>query len=139
MQTDSEVMVYALDLLVRKHKLPIEVVAKIFAPPLWFEIDAMAPKERNFYVALRQCYSSLLMNGPFTIIAARTGMMIGLADRLKLRPLTAGIKDDMLYLSSEESAIRLVAPNLDKVWNPRGGEPVIGRLKTLKPQEILTT
>jgi glutamate synthase domain-containing protein 1 len=139
MQTDSEVMVYALDLLVRKHKLPIEVVAKIFAPPLWFEIDAMTPKERNFYVALRQCYSSLLMNGPFTIIAARTGMMIGLADRLKLRPLTAGIKDDMLYLSSEESAIRLVAPNLDKVWSPRGGEPVIGRLKTLKPQEILTT
>jgi glutamate synthase domain-containing protein 1 len=135
MQTDSEVMAYALDLLVRKHKLPIEVVAKIFAPPLWYEIDTMTPKERNFYTALRQCYSSLLMNGPFTIIAACTGIMIGLADRLKLRPLTAGIKDDMFYLSSEEAAIRLVAHNLDKVWHPRGGELVIGRLKTLEFQE----
>jgi glutamate synthase domain-containing protein 1 len=137
MQTDTEVMAYALDLLIRKHKLPIEVVAKIFAPPFWFEIDAMAPKGRDFHTALRQCYGSLLMNGPFAIIAASTGEMIGLTDRLKLRPLTAGIKDDMLYLSSEEAAIRLVASHLDRVWSPRGGEPVIGRLKTVKFQEIL--
>jgi glutamate synthase domain-containing protein 1 len=139
MQTDTEVMAYALDLLVRKHKLPIEIVARIFAPPLWIEIDAMEPKEKNLYTALRQCYGSLLMNGPFTIIAAHAGEMIGLTDRLKLRPLTAGIKGDMLYLSSEESAIQLVASNLDKVWSPRGGEPVIGRLKTVKPLEILAT
>jgi glutamate synthase domain-containing protein 1 len=136
MHTDSEVMAYALDLLVRKNKLPIEVVAKIFAPPFWFEVDAMEPKERNFYTVLRQCYSSLLMNGPFAIIAARTGEMVGLADRLKLRPLTAAIKGDLLYISSEESAIRLVAPRLDKVWRPRGGELVIGRLKTIKTLEI---
>jgi glutamate synthase domain-containing protein 1 len=136
MYTDSEVMVYALDLLVRRHKLPLEVVAKIFAPPFWFEIDAMEPKERNFYMALRQCYGSLLMNGPFAIIAARTGEMIGLADRLKLRPLTVAIKGDLFYISSEESAIRLVAPHLDKVWKPRGGELVVGRLKTLKLLEI---
>jgi glutamate synthase domain-containing protein 1 len=137
MQTDTEVMAYALDLLVRKQKLPIEIVARILAPPLWIEIDAMEPKEKNLHTALRQCYGSLLMNGPFTIIAAHAGEMIGLTDRLKLRPLTAGIKGDMLYLSSEESAIQLVASNLDKVWSPRGGEPVIGRLKTVKPLEIL--
>jgi glutamate synthase domain-containing protein 1 len=76
------------------------------------------------------------MNGPFAIIAARTGEMVGLADRLKLRPLTAAIKGDLLYISSEESAIRLVAPRLDKVWRPRGGELVIGRLKTIKTLEI---
>jgi glutamate synthase domain-containing protein 1 len=134
MQTDTEVMAYAVDLFMRKQKLPIEVVAKIFAPPFWFEIDAMAPKERGFYTALRQCYGSLLMNGPFAIIVAHTGEMIGLTDRLKLRPLTAGIKEDMFYLSSEEAAIRLVAPHLDRVWRPRGGEPVIGRL-TVKLQE----
>lgn len=139
MQTDTEVMAYALDLLVRKQKLPIEIVARIFAPPLWIEIDAMEPEEKNLHTALRQCYGSLLMNGPFTIIAAHAGEMIGLTDRLKLRPLTAGIKGDMLYLSSEESAIQLVASNLDKVWSPRGGEPVIGRLKTVKPLEILAT
>jgi glutamate synthase domain-containing protein 1 len=139
MQTDSEVITYALDLLMRKHKLPIEVVAKIFAPPFWFEIDSMTPKERSFYTALRQCYSSLLLNGPFTIIVARTGEMIGLADRIKLRPLVAGIKDDVFYLSSEEAAIRLVSPHLDKVWYPRAGEPVIARLKSAEPLETLAT
>jgi glutamate synthase domain-containing protein 1 len=139
MQTDTEVVAYALDLLARKHKLPIEVIAKIFAPPFWFEIEAMAPEERNFYTALRQCYGSLLLNGPFAVIVARTGEMIGLADRIKLRPLVAGIKDDMFYLSSEEAAIRLVAPHLDKVWSPRAGEPVIARLKTIRPLETLAT
>jgi glutamate synthase domain-containing protein 1 len=42
-----------------------------------------------------------------------------------------GEKGDMLYLSSEESAIRLVSPELDNVWIPRGGEPVIARLKAV--------
>lgn len=139
MQTDTEVMAYALDLLMRRQKLPVEVVAKIFAPPFWMEIDAMPPKEKHLYTVLRQCYGSLLMNGPFTIIAAHTGEMIGLTDRIKLRPLTAGIKGNMLYLSSEEAAIRVVAPDLDRVWSPRGGEPVIGRLKTMKPLEALTS
>ena len=35
----------------------------------------------------------------------------------------------MLYLSSEESAIRLINPELDRAWIPDGGEAVIGRLK----------
>jgi glutamate synthase domain-containing protein 1 len=137
MQTDTEVMAYALDLLMRKQKLPMEVVARIMAPPLWIEIDNMEPKEKHLCTTLRQCYSSLLMNGPFTIIAAHNGEMIGLTDRIKLRPLTAGIKGSMLYLSSEEASIHLVSPHLDKVWSPRGGEPVIGRLKTMKTLEVI--
>ena len=81
------------------------------------------------YRALRQTYSSLLINGPFTIVVAHEGEMIGLTDRIKLRPLTAAEKDDYLFLSSEEAAIRLVSPILDRVWSPRGGEPVVGRLE----------
>jgi glutamate synthase domain-containing protein 1 len=42
--------------------------------------------------------------------------------------MIAGIKDDILYLSSEEASIRLVSPTLDRLWAPRGGEPVIGRV-----------
>jgi glutamate synthase domain-containing protein 1 len=137
MQTDTEVMAYALDLLMRKQNLPMEVVARILAPPLWIEIDNMEPNEKRLCIVMRQCYSSLLMNGPFTIIAAHNGEMIGLTDRIKLRPLTASVKGHVLYLSSEESAIQLVTSNLDRVWSPRGGEPVIGRLKTMKPVEIL--
>jgi glutamate synthase domain-containing protein 1 len=138
MQTDTEVMAYALDLLMRKQRLPMEVVARIMAPPLWIEIDKMEPKEKHLCTMLRQCYGSLLMNGPFTIIAAHNGEMIGLTDRIKLRPLTVGIKSSMLYLSSEEASIHLVSPHLDKVWSPCGGEPVIGRLNTMKPLEVMT-
>ena len=128
LQTDTEVVAYAVDLLIRKHGLPIEVMAKIFAPPFWNEIERRPPEEQEFLRALRQVYGSLLMNGPFTIIIAHQGEMIGLTDRIRLRPLTAGIKDSMLYLSSEEAAIRLICQDLDKAWIPVGGEPIVGSL-----------
>jgi len=54
--------------------------------------------------------------------------MIGLTDRIRLRPLTAATKGDILFLSSEEAAIRLVCPDVERAWIPMGGEPIIGRL-----------
>jgi len=128
------VVAYAVDLLMRKHNLPIEIVAKILAAPLWSDIQRLPPKEQTLLRTLRQVYGSLLLNGPFTIIIAHHGEMIGLTDRIRLRPLTVGVKGSMLYLSSEESAIRLICPDLDDAWIPAGGEPVVGSLKTpLKP------
>jgi glutamate synthase domain-containing protein 1 len=79
------------------------------------------------------------MNGPFSVVVAHQGEMIGLTDRIKLRPLSAGIRGDFLYLSSEEAAMRLVSPGLDKYWNPRGGEPVIGRVGSRKIMEVLAS
>ena len=138
MQTDTEVVAYAVDLLVRKHGLPIELVAKILAPPFWNDILRQANGQQELLLALRQVYGSLLLNGPFTFIIAHQGEMIGLTDRIRLRPLTVGEKGSMLYLSSEESAIRLISPELDRVWTPVGGEPVIGRLgKPLSSQREL--
>jgi glutamate synthase domain-containing protein 1 len=137
MQTDTEVMAYAFDLLMRRQGLSIQVVSKILAPPLWSEIKTLEPKDRMLMKTLRQIYGSLLMNGPFAIVVAHQGEMIGLTDRIKLRPLTAGTRGDFLYLSSEESAMRLVTPILDKVWSPRGGEPVVGRLETREVLEVL--
>jgi glutamate synthase domain-containing protein 1 len=90
----------------------------------------MAPEKQTLHKVLRQTYGSLLMNGPFSIILAHHGEMIGLTDRIKLRPLVAGTRGDFLYLSSEEAAMRLVSPILDRFWYPRGGEPVVGRLRT---------
>jgi glutamate synthase domain-containing protein 1 len=139
MQTDTEVLAYAFDLLMRRQRLPIEIVAKILAPPLWSEIEASEPKQARVLRAMRQTYGSLLMNGPFSVVVAHEGEMIGLTDRIKLRPLSAGIRGDFLYLSSEESAMRLVSPLLDKHWNPRGGEPVIGRVGSSKAVEALAT
>jgi len=138
MQTDTEVLAYALDLLIRRHHLPVEVAAKVLAPPLWGEIELMSPKERRLHETLRQVYGSLLMNGPFTIIAAHEGEMIALGDRIRLRPLVAGIKGDRLYVSSEESAIWLVCPDVEVTWIPVGGHPVVGRLgeKPTPPADV---
>ncbi|MFC1928603.1 glutamine amidotransferase family protein [Chloroflexota bacterium] len=130
MQTDTEVIAYAVDFLMRKHNLPIEIATKILAPPLWSDIERMTIGEQKLVRTLRQVYASLLLNGPFTVVIAHHGEMIGLTDRIRLRPLTVGEKGDMLYLSSEESAIRLICPDLDRAWIPVGGQPVVGRLKT---------
>ena len=140
MQTDTEVVAYAVDLLMRKHNLPIEIVAKVLAPPFWDEIERCHQGQHELLRTLRQVYGSLLLNGPFTVILAHHGEMIGLTDRIRLRPLTVGEKGTMLYLSSEESAIRLICPDLDRSWIPAGGEPVIARLEQpLQTQKILAS
>lgn len=142
LHTDTEVIAYAVDLLMRRQKLPIEVVSRIFGPPMWYLIDHMDEKKQKLYTALRQVYAPLLVNGPFTFVVAHHGEMFGLTDRIRLRPITAGEKDDLIYMSSEEAAIRAVSPELDRVWTPHGGEPIIGRLwkdeeKKKKEQVIL--
>ena len=53
---------------------------------------------------------------------------MALNDRLKLRSMVIGEKEQTVYVASEECAIRALEPELDKIWSPRGGEPVIVRL-----------
>jgi glutamate synthase domain-containing protein 1 len=139
MQTDTEVVAYAVDLLIRKHNLPWKLVARVLASPFWDDIERMPAKEQKQARALRQVYGSLLLNGPFAVIIAHHGEMIGLTDRIRLRPLTVGEKDDMLYISSEESAIRLISPELDRAWIPVGGEPIVGRLKAASAEKAVET
>ena len=129
METDTEVVAYAIDLLIRRHGLPIEMIAKILAPPFWSGIERSLEPEKRLLCTLRQVYGSLLLNGPFTIIIAHHGEMVGLTDRIRLRPLTVGIKGSVLYLSSEEAAIRLICPDLDRAWIPMGGEPIVASLE----------
>jgi glutamate synthase domain-containing protein 1 len=54
--------------------------------------------------------------------------MIGLNDRVKLRPLMVATKGKTTFMSSEEAAIREICPDLDKLWAPRAGKPIIARL-----------
>lgn len=126
--TDTEVMAYLFDLLVRKHRLSFEVVALILAAPFWEEIERLPDKERQFYSTLRSVYGSALVNGPFAVVVANSRTLVGLNDRIKLRPLVAAVKDDFVYIASEESAIREICPSPDRVWAPKAGEPVVGRL-----------
>lgn len=127
--TDTEVMTYLFDLLVRKHRFSFEIVADILAAPFWDEIERASPEEKEFLQVLRIAYGSALVNGPFSVIVANGKNMVGLNDRIKLRPLVAATFKDKLYIASEESAIREVCPRPDNVWMPEGGEPVIGRMK----------
>ncbi|WP_338819766.1 Amidophosphoribosyltransferase [Moorella thermoacetica] len=129
LQTDTEVIAYAVDLLVRRHKLPLELAARVLAASFWQEIDRLPAQERDLYTRLRVVYGSLLLNGPFSIIVGFSGGIMALNDRLKLRPLVAGSKGNTLYVASEEAAIREICPDVEEVWYPRGGEPVIGRLE----------
>lgn len=133
MHTDTEVFAYAVDLLMRRHGLPIDLLAKVVAAPLWRDIDNLEPSERELYETIRIVYGGLLMNGPFSVVIAHEGEMIGLGDRIRLRPLVAASKGDIQYIASEEAPIRLVEPDLDRVWVPRGGEPVICRLAGAVP------
>jgi glutamate synthase domain-containing protein 1 len=129
LRTDTEVAAYLFDLLVRRHRLPIEIAVTALAAPFWKNIDRMPPEQREAYTAIRMVYGSALLNGPFSIILGHSRGMVGINDRIKLRPMTVARKDDMLYMASEESAIREIEPDPDIVWSPRAGEPVIGTLE----------
>jgi glutamate synthase domain-containing protein 1 len=70
-------------------------------------------------------FSAQLITGPFSILVGFDGGLMALNDRLKLRSMVVGEKDNMVYVASEEAAIRIIEPNLNTVWSPKGGQPVI--------------
>ncbi|MEA4846781.1 MAG: hypothetical protein VB106_06035, partial [Clostridiaceae bacterium] len=126
---DTEAITYIFDLLLRKHKLPLEAAVTAMAAPFWTEIERMDKEKRELVKAIRTTYGSLLVNGPFSIILGSNNGIIALNDRIKLRSLVAAEKDDFVYVASEESAIRVVCENPDRIWAPKGGEPVIALLE----------
>lgn len=128
LQTDTEAITYIFDLLLRRHGLPLDVAVSVVASPFWTEIDRMPEEKRKLFRSARIVYASLLINGPFSIVLGSSRGIMALNDRIKLRPLTAAEHGDFLYVASEESAIREICPQPDRVWSPRGGEPVIGML-----------
>lgn len=133
LQTDTEVVAYLLDLLVRRHGLSHKIAAQVFAPPLWEEIDAMPQELKEHFTTLRTVYASAMLGGPFAILVSDGHGLMGLNDRMKLRPLVVGECGDMVFMASEESAIRKVCPQVEKVWTPRAGEPVMIALESPCP------
>jgi glutamate synthase domain-containing protein 1 len=126
--TDTEVVAYLLDLLVRRHGLSVSMACKALAPPFWKDVDEMPEDEREAMRALRTVYASAALNGPFALLFAYSGGLVGFNDRIKLRPLVAGKRGDTYYMASEECAMRQIAPDLEAVWSPVAGEPVIVEL-----------
>ncbi|NPV71921.1 MAG: hypothetical protein HPY55_15050 [Firmicutes bacterium] len=122
--TDTEVIVYVFDYLVRVKGMTLEKAAAVVAPPFWREIDAMGDGGRE-YARVRSVYGGALLNGPFSIVLANGDGVLALADRLALRPLVVGREGHLVYVASEEAAIAAVAGAGCGVSFPAGGEPVV--------------
>ena len=74
-------------------------------------------------------FPSLLITGPFSIVFGFTGGLMALNDRLKLRSMVVGEKEDKVFIASEEAAIRALEPDTENIWAPSGGEAVVVKVK----------
>ena len=127
--TDTEVITYVADYLLRRQKLTLEETAAVIAAPFWETIAKKDETEREKLKYLRTVFSSLLITGPFSIILGFEGGLMALNDRLKLRSMVVAEKGDKVYIASEEAAIRKMEESVDKIYAPKGGEPVIVRVE----------
>lgn len=130
LQTDTEVITYILDYLVRVQGLTLREAANVIAAPFWSTIEGQPDGEAQKRCAyLRTVFPSLLVTGPFSIVLGYTGGILALGDRLKLRSMVVGEKDDKVFIASEEAAIRAMEPDAENILAPAGGEPVIVQVK----------
>jgi len=129
--TDSEVIAYTLDLLLRQQRLPELVACAALAPPYHFLIEEVADENaRELLREIRKNYRPAMLNGPFSIAVAtnyETPTLLGMTDRKKLRPLVAATSADgnTVFLSSEECAIAILGEEARGAWAPRAGQPVL--------------
>ena len=130
LQTDTEVITYIMDYLVRVLCLTPEEAASVIAAPFWSTIENKTDiEDKNKHIYLRTVFPSLLITGPFSIVLGFEGGLMALNDRLKLRSMVIGEKDDKIFIASEEAAIRAMEPDAENIYAPAGGEPVIIRVK----------
>ena len=130
LQTDTEVITYIMDYLVRVLCLTPEAAASVIAAPFWSTIENKTDiEDKNKHIYLRTVFPSLLITGPFSIVLGFEGGLMALNDRLKLRSMVIGEKDDKIFIASEEAAIRAMEPDAENIYAPAGGEPVIIRVK----------
>ena len=130
LQTDTEVITYIMDYLIRVQGLTLGEAASVVAAPFWSTIENKTDiEDKNKHIYLRTLFPSLLITGPFSIVLGFNGGLMALNDRLKLRSMVVGEKDDKVFIASEEAAIRTMEPNAQNIWSPAGGEPVIIKVK----------
>lgn len=130
LQTDTEVITYIMDYLIRVQGLTLNEAASVIAAPFWSSIENKTDiEDKNKHIYLRTLFPSLLITGPFSIVLGFEGGIMALNDRLKLRSMVVGEKDDKVFIASEEAAIRTMEPNAENIWAPAGGEPVIIKVK----------
>ena len=126
LQTDTEVIAYMMDYLLRRQKLSLQEAANVIAAPFWSTISSKPMgEERERLQYLRTVFPSLLITGPFSIVFGFNGGLMALNDRLKLRSMVTGEKGDRFFIASEEAAIRAMEPDAQNIQAPAGGEAVV--------------
>ena len=97
LQTDTEVITYIMDYLLRVQGLTLGEAASVIAAPFGnhrFK-NRSGGSEKHTY--LRTMFSSLLITGPFSIVLGFNGGLMALNDRLKLRSMVIGEKMIRFY------------------------------------------
>ena len=127
--TDTEVITYMVDYLLRRQGLTLEGDGVGHRGPLLVHHRrACRLRKRRGSPICGMCMPVCWSPGPFPSCWASTAGMMALNDRLKLRSMVVAEKGERVYIASEECAIRAIEPAPERVWAPRGGEPVIVRL-----------
>ncbi|MFH1721273.1 MAG: glutamine amidotransferase family protein [Candidatus Altiarchaeota archaeon] len=133
LKTDTEVVAYLFDYLMRKTNYPTKIAAQLaaatLAPPYWREIDRLPEDQKLWLTSLRMIHRKAMANGPFAIIITTNmpkPLMIGHTDRKKLRPLIGAQSADesTLYIASELNPIHAV-DDTDDYWQANPGQPII--------------
>ena len=75
--TDTEVITYIIDFLVRRRGLSYEEAASVIAAPFWSTIGRMEEKEKARMTYLRAAFGGMLITGPFSILVGFTGHRAG--------------------------------------------------------------
>ncbi len=131
--TDSEVIAYIIDHLVRVKGLTMQQVGLILSNPYEHYVDLVG--DEALVAGIRKlalAYKGSQLDGPFTVIAGycdgEDNYMLGLIDRSKFRPIVVGEDDERIYMESEECQIRRLSPDA-RVWTPEPGRYVLVSMK----------
>lgn len=131
--TDSEVIAYIIDFLVRVKGLTMDQVGLILSNPYEHYVDILGNAKLSASIKkLMRSYKGAQLDGPFTVIAGycdgEDSYMLGLIDRSKFRPIVVGEDNDYIYMASEECQIRRLSPSA-KIWTPEPGRFVLASMK----------
>lgn len=103
--TDTEVITYMVDYLLRKQGLTLEEMASVIAAPFWKTIEAKPKEERETLAYLLQHVRKPADYGPVFHPARLRGRHDGLKRQApSSASMVVGEKDDMVYVASEECA-----------------------------------
>ena len=130
LQTDTEVITYIADYLLRRPKLSLEETASVIAAPFWSTIESKSEDQSKTLSYLRKIYFQPFNYWPFFHYFRVQRWVDGIERSIEasFHGLQAS-KDDKVYIASEESAIRMMEPDVENVYAPMGGEPLIVTVK----------